>query len=812
MPNPGLDSMSHGLPMLPSPIALPSGLDGSADVAAVGPPADGTVHGAPASARSDRSTRSGGSTPSDDSASAGGATPAGGPTPTPARPFVRPLRPGCYLIRWTPTPKTTYPDGSSLHYDGTLRVEMRDGDPVISGDLYIHPWTPWQVPAPTPTPPGVLPHTPGTGGAVAGGAVAGGAISGGAVSSSSGSSSALTSGGVTPPGVPPPTNGGPAAPPAGTRVEPDPSAGIPIFPIANYRHYLRGVRVVPTPEPLTRLVLVLDIHRWMPESRAWHADGLFSADLRWTPAPIGFPGTGDHLEGVLRDSAGTPVGDLSLGWVSPSLRAAVLEIDGVAAAESPDDNGAGLDWRAAMAEVGWDLKVVVSDRGVPEPNQTGAWSNTELHRELLVWRDEADHNRSWRYHLFCVRRLTATDRGIMYDAFAGDSNNIPREGAAIASHWMVPDTPKWGHARGRRVGEASAVYFRTAVHEIGHAMGLFHNTVDNGFMNTTDVIAASANSAQPFPDNVRWAFAPDDAHRLRHMPDISVRPGGVPFGQAYSSVPIVAADRMGDVPGMVLGVASLLDSVPLGAPVRIDLEMVNTCDVPREGPSTLSLKSGHVSGRVIDPSGAVRTFRPLVLCLEELPGARRYEPGESLVHSMTLLRGAQGALFPASGQYRVEVEVAWEIDGAEVMTRGQTNVMITPAENDAHAEAAKRILNTPDALLSLVLGGDYLPDGVAAIRICANDPVLGPHYAIVEAKRLAMDPDAPLHDIKTAMDLLDEQAVLSGSELKNAAEITEKAINTRGAIGKGRAVARRLKSRLDGATISVEAERVVKAL
>ena len=54
----------------------------------------------------------------------------------------------------------------------------------------------------------------------------------------------------------------------------------------------------------------------------------------------------------------------------------------------------------------------------------------------------------------------------------------------IASHGLIPDTNDWGLVRGKNLGE-TVVYFRTAVHEIGHAMGLQHNKDDNGFMNTT---------------------------------------------------------------------------------------------------------------------------------------------------------------------------------------------------------------------------------------------------------------------------------------------------------------------------------------
>src|SRR4030095_10758684 len=116
--------------------------------------------------------------------------------------------------------------------------------------------------------------------------------------------------------------------------------------------------------------------------------------------------------------------------------------------------------------------------------------------------------------------------GHMYDDTAG-TDGRPREGLMVASQWQIPDKEEWGDLRGKRTGE-TVLYFRTAVHELGHAMNLWHNKFDNGIMNPTDVIAASSvkpGSAR-FPYNMLWAFAPDDVHRLRHWPDIMVRPGG----------------------------------------------------------------------------------------------------------------------------------------------------------------------------------------------------------------------------------------------------------------------------------------------
>jgi hypothetical protein len=388
-----------------------------------------------------------------------------------------------------------------------------------------------------------------------------------------------------------------------------------------------------------------------------------------------------------------------------------------------------------------------------------------MHAAMLARRDSADLDHEWRYWLVCVRRLDSTERGIMFDAFGGDSNNIPREGAGMSSHWMIPNTPQWGLVAGMRFGTATDPYFRTGVHEIGHAMGLYHNTIDNGFMNTTDVISANAMPPQQFPQNIQWSHAPDDQKRLRHMPDMWIRPGGVPFGAAFSTAPISPDDAVVAPDGVALDVAPLLTAVPLGAPVRLDIKLRNDEGVPV--PTDLSMRAGHVSGTVTDPSGTVRAFRSIVHCIE----SRTLDTAAVVTGSLTLLRGPEGALFPFAGPHTVRVDVEWEIDGIALKATGAGTMIVTPAADDAHAEAALEVLSTPDTLVTLALGGDHLEQGIEAIGKALDNEVLRPHYAFVEAKRVAAPFFDRPPDLERAAELLDERVVMSAAEVNKASKL-----------------------------------------
>lgn len=674
------------------------------------------------------------------------------PWPQPWPPIqIRSLRCGCYLINYKP-------NGSSfVTYDGTLRVECHSNGRTASGDLYQRPviWLPWR------------------------------------------------------PGFPP-------IPPRPILLPgPSPTGGIPILARSRYRYYLRVTQILEWFTLGKSFTIGFEMWRFTKTSGGWSAggtwtnEGAFTASISWQTAPAGYPSNGDYLEGDAKNSAGTVVGKLTMGWLSTYLRKATVEIDRVSQSEAVLNNGVGVDWRSIGDGIGWDITADESDTNVAEPSGQSL-SNAELHQALLARRDASNLDAEWRYHVLAVRRLDATSRGIMYDAYGGDSNNVPREGCAISSHWTIPNTAEWGNVKGMRFGTATAPYFRTAVHETGHAMGLYHNIVDNGFMNTTNVIANNSLTpgSQPFPNNVQWTYNSEDAKRLRHMPDIYVRPGGTPFGTSYASTPISPTDLGVEIEGLDLHVIPLIESVPLGAPVRINIELINTTNEPVSAPTTLSLKSGLVKGMVVNPSGAVRTFSPLVLCVEEHP-VDTLNPKESVRHSITLLRGAHGALFPMPGAHRIVVEVHWDCGGVEAVVTGEASLMVTSAVDEAHAQAALKVLSTPDSLLTLVLGGDHLTDGIEAIQTALENAVLRPHFAYVEAKRVVERFGKRKASLKTAAKLIDDLTVISPAEIKRAAGL----VKTEGAdSASGKDIAKTLKNKVNTLAVSDEIKDLVDSL
>ncbi|MHA2250464.1 MAG: hypothetical protein ACXAD7_08880 [Candidatus Kariarchaeaceae archaeon] len=625
---------------------------------------------------------------------------------------LKKLKEGCYFIRFTP--KSRFPSiiFNRIHYDGTMRVQITDTDTIMSGDLYVHR--------------GLLKLEP-----------------------------FLPTFQLI------------------TDVERNPGLGIPIFPIDDYRYYLRVINVSGPSLIDCNLKITFERYEFSFTTDNWTYIDTLTVDMKWTNAPSEYPSSSDYLEGDVLDSSDNIIGHLSMGWVSPYLRRAIVEIDRVADSEAPANNGIGVDWQSVYDNIGWDVDVIESDVDLQEPSGE-SWSDAELHDEMIDRRDGANLDAEWRYHLLCVRRLDSTSRGIMYDAYGGDSNNIPREGAAISSHWTIPNADPWGDVKGMRFGTAVGPYFRTAVHEVGHAFGLYHNTIDNGFMNTTGVIAGNAVAPVEFPDNVQWSFNSEDEKRLRHLPDIWVRPAGIPFGQSYTTTPISPNDLIQDVDELTLSLAPLMEIVPLGAPVRVNFDLSNESDNPITVPKRISMKSGTISGSVISPSGKQRPYSTIIRCIED-DDFQLLSNNEKVSGSVTLLRGREGALFPESGLHKITMQVSWEIKGIKFRKSADTNILITPAVDIDHAKIAMRLLSTPDTLLSLVISGDHLIEGNKVINAALENPILKPHFAFIEVKRIGNRFKQRKPDYTRVSELLQTKVILSSSEILKIKKLVKNA-------------------------------------
>lgn len=486
-----------------------------------------------------------------------------------------------------------------------------------------------------------------------------------------------------------------------------------------------------------------------------------------------------YLCGCVYNDDGTRIGKLEMCWVSDYLRAARIEVAVAAGLRAPLDNGKGRTLKKVFKKIGWKLKI---DNPVDAAGPSDVWQASDLHTKMLELRTAANLDLEWLYHVLVVPRFYAVEEngfGKMYDQGALDTDLIPREGLVVAAEAKFPQDPKFGSASGQKLRDVPPAAFHNLVHELGHAMGLLHRFQGTDFMQALVQIASQATPHTPFPENLSFRFDPRDENRLRHHPDMWVRPGGAAFGQGFAALPIPDADAITDVSDQFeLLVKPLWRIVPLGAPVKLQLRLRNKSASTLPGPSVLSLSAGSVSGRVIGPNGDKHTFSaasPLdFVTTADLP------PGQALTHGETLWRGPEGALFPAPGYYQIEVGAGWVGPGGIAGITSSCQVLVATPRDHQHELVALDLLATEDIAVLLVFQtspgtiyksvDDRINYAVQVLQNALEVKELRIILATIEAIRLAC-----CTNLREAAIRLEEDSLMTTTEIESLLTMVEQA-------------------------------------
>lgn len=522
----------------------------------------------------------------------------------------------------------------------------------------------------------------------------------------------------------------PSASPFAGFPRPDPRAGVPVFPRANYTQFWRLSSIEDSAQTQGQATLGFSRLKWSRAAREFFSTPSASVILAPATAPGGFPDPENYFEGSFTNS--NQAFRVVMGWVDDHLRRATIELSHEAAVAPPLSDGQSMDWKSMGEKIGWKLEARLGDEGVTGGGSEG-WSLAQLHNQLGKSGSQTSLDDEWRYHLLCVSKIRGYDRGVMFDVGMFDQNDVPREGAAIASSWQIPDTAKWNPHKGKPFGSADDLFFRTAVHEWAHACNLNHNS-DLTIMTTTDVLAGEATAQKPVSSLVDFRFTPSNERALKHAPDIQVRPGGpVAFAPDPVGDEMDASEPFSLAGSLELSAKPVVDQIPLGAPARIDLALTSLSENSLSVPESIGLKAGFLAGEV-RCADYRNTFSSAIRCADHSAQAD-LGPWESVTNAVTLMRGCNGPLFPRSGYYEIRFTLEWPLGQTPVCVEATTGILVISPSTKRDSKLALELLRNPEAFWVLVVGGEHLGDGIEAIQRALKSKLLRPHFDYIEAKR-----------------------------------------------------------------------------
>lgn len=542
---------------------------------------------------------------------------------------------------------------------------------------------------------------------------------------------------------------------------PPPKTGnrIPHFLIEDYRFYLEGLETPTADDGKSAVKMRVRIHKANLALRKMIPGGIFEMRL-------GTKDDGASWSGTLQTGSRVEA-KVSLSLIrSDVVRSADLRIlrtlDSVQSPRwSPamgSPSGESRDWEAIFAKAKWDLdaKDVPMDMVLAELRKKNVWSVYDLGLQSLELRKSCPQA-NWTVDLICVGEIGRDSHllGLMFDSDAVDLDHKPRESAAVAAFQKVilPESLAVGGKETPLLQEylGGAAYYRTALHEVGHAFNLVHNFREGSLMNTTqfviDQLPAKPKSEVPFQPV--WAFSDEEVDWLQHAPDLAVRPGGIlrrgiQLQDQGTKLPPAISTRA--VTSMELRIDPVKPLFPLGAPVRLDYVLKNhgaSARVPRD----LSLGSGFITGHVRGPDFRTRTFRSVYRscgAMTSLHRMKTLKPGGSERGSMTLLEGVHGALFPFPGRYEIELELHWDVDGEPKRLRQRVHVDVAPPDptDPIQPLVVERVLKQ-SSLNETLIQGLLNPQAGETLSLALRSEILQPHFLPLALKCLSLSPWGP---------------------------------------------------------------------
>ena len=390
---------------------------------------------------------------------------------------------------------------------------------------------------------------------------------------------------------------------------------------------------------------------------------------------------------------------------SSFYRGCAVEVDVMSGRNFPMSaatiNGATISFESIYRTAGWDCAVAIDQTNLPNDAEL---TNVELQAALSSNRRPPSARDAWRLWL-----LVGSGQGGLFGLMFDDIEPFREGTAGFFDPTLGSDVLIAPHARDKKLGEVPEAFLRTLVHEAGHAFNLFHPKHDvhhvpigTTIMNQTGDVIGLATEANPYPNNITFAFDEHNRTSLIHSPDPQVAPGWKRFGWGHGDLgngvaePVDALGYLRDqqlADGLELALL-LPETAFRGQFVTAGFVVTNRSDAPRRISSALNLSQGDLRLLVTPPGEELGDVRDVIIGCGDRP-LTVLEPGASITGSGQIFYTNVGFTFRNTGRYIVSAEFDPGDGSGAVLRSAPAVIVIRSPRDDAEEQIAR---------LSLTLG------------------------------------------------------------------------------------------------------------